>query len=689
MPSSSMPDRTTLAGIVQQVADAIFIVDAEQILQYANFTATENCLPIEQHGQPLTRLIPLTANETLYHHLEWVIATGRPWSGQLRYQRCGETQPTIKDVHIFPLGGSVPHYAITEHFPHQMSPSQEDYPGVYLEISNVLGVAQDSHTLSALFLHKVQELLGVYTLAIGLLEGVTPEQGYNIHISYATPPWDGWIDKNVLCSFLLRQSLDEQHIIHLTNLQQITTSHCIIGRNLGPIQELLIIPLAIENENLGVLLVGSLTTITHRQKKELRALASMFSRALHRQSLHENLNDQIALLKKTQAELIRTEKLASLGVLLAGVAHELNNPLTSIILYTQLALENLQQHPAREDLEQVLTLSRRAAQVIRGMLEFSARKHSRVEPVFIATALEDTLSLVKHEIKARRIQIHKDIAPELPAVLASSVQIQQVFINLIINAIHAITERQAQLPAPEVGQITIQAYVEAADTGQQVHITVRDNGIGMTEEVLRHIFDPFYTTREVGQGTGLGLSICHGIITRYGGKIWAESVPNQGSTFHVILPAATPEAIQQILRKRETGPLSGGTQIPCRDRPYRLLVVDDEASIRHIFTRVLKRAGYEVEAVDNGRDALTQILQQDYDLVLCDINIPRLSGDQIYRRLETEKPSMLQRVLFITGDTHNRQIQQFLSQTDAPFLTKPFDLEDFLRAVQEALAQQE
>jgi len=678
-------------GALYQAADAIIIIDSECIIQYIHASGKNlaACPRGNLSGRPLAEFSTPQTYPVLQERVQHAIQNGTPWHGQLTYQRCGEDAPTAKEVHIFPLAGNSqqapPHYMILEQAVQpEQPPSPPDAPNIYLEISSALGLAQDSRTLSALFLNKVQDLLGIHALAIGMLQGVLPDGSYHIRITYATKSWDSWIGKTVSCYHFLQQSIKEQHFIYLPDVDPVACAPCPLGQTMGPVQEMLIIPLSIHEETLGVLIAGSTTEITLSQQRELRALASMFARALHRQSLHEGLATQIELLKKTQDELIRTEKLASLGVLLAGVAHELNNPLTSIILYTQLALENDPDDSVRHTLEQVLKLARRAATVIHGMLEFSSRKHTRPEPVYLEPAIRETLSLIRHELQTRQIQVRLDIAPDLPVIIASAVQIQQVLINLIMNAIHAIVERQGQEDGSADGLIEISAHTVQDTQGQRVRITVQDNGIGIPQEVQTQIFDPFFTTRGMKQGTGLGLSICHGIVTRYGGKIWVHSPPGGGAVFYVELPAARPEDIQTYTRRRETGALSlQGYALP--ESAYRLLVVDDEESIREVFGRVLKRAGYQVDTAADGLAAWEAIRKRDYDLILCDINIPRLPGDKLYKRLASEKPHVLPRIVFITGDTHNKHIQAFLSKTSNFFLTKPFELKDFIKVVTQAL----
>ncbi len=677
------------AEAAHPAADAVIVLDSNRIVRY--FSAGDGSPDAETSqsmaGRPLADVVPPPAYRVLSEQIRYAEQHNTPWHGILTYQRSGESAPTPKRVHIFPLSGDGDtenrrYVLIEQAVQDEASPALP--ANMYLEISHALGLAQDSATLTALFLNKVQDLLGIYALGIGMLHGIRPDGSYNVRITYATRPWASWIGQTVSCEHFLQQSIQEQQFIYLSDTDTMACSSCILGQNLGQVREMLIVPLAIHDGTLGVLLAGSRSPIPPRQQQELRALASMFARALHRQSLHEGLATQIELLKKTQEELVRTEKLASLGVLLAGVAHELNNPLTSIILYAQLALENNPDETARHTLEQVLKLARRAARVIHGMLEFSSRKHIRREVVSLEEVIAETLSLIRHELQSRQIRVHTSLEPDLPPVIASAVQIQQVFINLIMNAIHAIVERQGAEDGPVDGLIEISAQALSEGNKRRIRLSVQDNGIGIPPDMQSHIFDPFFTTRGMKQGTGLGLSICHGIITRYGGKIWVRSAPGQGAAFFIELPAAAPEELRLYARRGETGSLSLQRLSPPQGA-YRLLVVDDEESIREIFVRVLERAGYQVDTAADGLAAWNAILRQDYDLIVCDINIPKLPGDKLYARLSQTKPQAQPRIVFITGDTHNKEIQAFLSQTNNFFLTKPFELEDFIQTIAQAL----
>jgi signal transduction histidine kinase len=231
---------------------------------------------------------------------------------------------------------------------------------------------------------------------------------------------------------------------------------------------------------------------------------------------------------KMQEKLILTDRLASIGELASGVAHELNNPLTAVTGFSELALERDLPDDIREDIQTVYSEAQRAARVVKNLLTF-ARKHPSVrQPMSVTSAIEKVLDLRAYEQKVNNIQVVREFAPDLPEVKGDFFQIQQGFLNIIINAEHFMIEEH------KGGTLTI----TAKRVGDWVQASFADDGPGIKKEHLKHIFDPFFTTKEVGRGTGLGLSICHGIVTEHGGRIYAESEYGHGATFVVELPMA-------------------------------------------------------------------------------------------------------------------------------------------------------
>ena len=230
--------------------------------------------------------------------------------------------------------------------------------------------------------------------------------------------------------------------------------------------------------------------------------------------------------KKMEEQLIVTDRLASIGELASGVAHELNNPLTGIIGFSELLLKKNVAEEIKEDLEVINREAQRTAQIVRNLLTFARRHETTKEPVDINQAIQSVLDLRAYEQKVHNIQIISNFEPNLPNITADLFRLQQVFINVIINAEHFMTEAHGR------GTLTITTRSD----GDSIRASFADDGPGIRKENLRHLFDPFFTTKEVGKGTGLGLSICHGIVTEHGGKIYAESEFKKGATFTLELP---------------------------------------------------------------------------------------------------------------------------------------------------------
>jgi PAS domain S-box-containing protein len=230
--------------------------------------------------------------------------------------------------------------------------------------------------------------------------------------------------------------------------------------------------------------------------------------------------------KRMEEQLIMTDRLASIGELSSGIAHELNNPLTSVIGFSQMLMEGDVPANMKEDLATVYSEAQRAAAIVKNLLIF-ARKHAPIKQLSqVNTVVEDVLRLRAYEQKANNIKLENNFAPNLPQIMMDHFQIQQVFLNIIVNAEFAMTE------AHNKGNLTI--TTEKVD--DFIRVTFTDDGPGISKENLKHIFDPFFTTKDVGKGTGLGLSICHGIVTEHGGKIYARSEKDQGTIFVVDLP---------------------------------------------------------------------------------------------------------------------------------------------------------
>jgi PAS domain S-box-containing protein len=349
-------------------------------------------------------------------------------------------------------------------------------------------------------------------------------------------------------------------------------------------------------------------------------------------------------------------RLASVGELAAGVAHEINNPLTGVIGYAELLMQEDVPEHIKSDLEIIHSGAKRVADIVKGLLKFARQTKPERTVVDINQVIEVCLRLRAYETETSNIKVTTKLAPDLPLTIADPGQLQQVFLNLLINA-----ETEMKL-AHGKGKLTIKT--QRADNN--IRICFKDDGPGIAKENLEKIFDPFFTTREVGKGTGLGLSICHGIITEHEGRIWAESKPGKGSTFIVELPVVAE-------KRRPTKRLKATPKTKAAART-KILVVDDEPVVRRLLSQILEEEGYKVETTDDGRDALNKIKSHRYSLIMLDVKLPGMSGSQLYAHIREIGLSLAKRVVFITGDVMGADTEAFLTKAGAPFITKPFEV---------------
>jgi PAS domain S-box-containing protein len=351
-------------------------------------------------------------------------------------------------------------------------------------------------------------------------------------------------------------------------------------------------------------------------------------------------------------------RLASVGELASGVAHEINNPLTGVIGYAHLLLTRKDMpQDIRHDLDTINEGAQRVAGIVRKLLTFAGQQKPEQRFANINEIISTTLDLRAYELASNNIRVAFQSARDLPMTIVDPGQLQQVFLNLIINA-----ETEMKL-AHGRGKLSI----KTEHIGNKIRISFKDNGPGIAKENLEKIFNPFFTTREVGQGTGLGLNLCHGIITEHKGRIWAESRLGRGATFFVELPIVT-EDRQSVL-------LEPPAKEPERVTKAKILVIDDEPLVRQLVSRVLSEEGHKVEAVDNAEDALKRIKSKRYSLILLDIKMPGMGGIELYKQLQEIAPSLKKRVVFVTGDVMGKRTTDFLAKTKAPYITKPFDTE--------------
>ena len=363
-------------------------------------------------------------------------------------------------------------------------------------------------------------------------------------------------------------------------------------------------------------------------------------------------------------------RLACVGELASGVAHEINNPLTGVIGYTHLLLARKDiPQDIRRDLETINDGAQRVADIIKKLLAFAGQQ----KPVQRLTNINETISTIldlqSYELASNNIKVAFQPARDLPMTIVDPGQLQQVFLNLIINA---GTEMKL---AHGRGKLSI----KTEHINNTIRISFKDNGPGIAKKNLGKIFNPFFTTREVGRGTGLGLSVCHGILTEHKGKIWAESKLGIGATFIVELPIVTED--------KQSVPPEPTVEEPKKVTKAKILVIDDEPSIRQLVNRVLIKEGHDVEAVDNAEDAFKMIKSKRYSLILLDIKMPGVGGINLYKQFQEIAASLAKRVVFVTGDVMDKRSTDFLTETRAPYIMKPFDAEKLKTEINRILAK--
>src|SRR6266700_5298407 len=387
-------------------------------------------------------------------------------------------------------------------------------------------------------------------------------------------------------------------------------------------------------------------------------------------------------LKRLEEQLIQAEKLAAMGQMLAGVAHELNNPLTAILGVTELLREREgADDPTKRQLELAHRQARRAARIVQNLLEFSRPASPQKKALDVNNLLERTLQLHEHSLRRNNIEVDFHPPSDLPGVVGDANQLIQVLLNLVTNAEQAIREVR------DTGRIQLRA----GRNGNQITVTVQDDGVGIRSEALPHIFDPFYTTKRPGGGTGLGLSICMSIIREHGGNIEAETLPAGGSAFTIYLPVAPDQAREPLPALLETGATFNEAAQPVADSlgGRSILVLDDEESLRMLLEEGLSARGLRVSCAATTDEALAYVRTSGYDAVLCDLHLSAggftVDGrDAVPRILEaagTQKPL----VIYMTGDLLE-SLPDAAGGSQPICLQKPFRISDVLALLKEVLS---
>jgi two-component system cell cycle sensor histidine kinase/response regulator CckA len=387
--------------------------------------------------------------------------------------------------------------------------------------------------------------------------------------------------------------------------------------------------------------------------------------------------------ERLELQLRQAQRMEAVGRLAGGVAHDFNNLLTAVVGNTELALQQLgPDHPVSDELSEVRRAADRAASLVAQLLAFTRQQIVKPTTLDLNAVVNDGVRMLRRLI-GEDVELQLDLAVESLPIQADRTQLDQVLINLAVNARDAMTDG---------GKLTIRtANVSEAESrglghpellpGEYVLIEVRDTGCGMTPEVMRKIFEPFFSTKEIGRGTGLGLSTVYGIVKQTGGYIFADSDAGNGTTMHVYLPRLVETAVEA-----EQPPIERRPEKP-KDLTGRgtVLLVEDEDAVRSFAARALGQRGYNVLQATTGVEALEIFAghQGEVDLVVSDVVMPEMDGPTLFEKLRRQRPDL--KVIFISGYAEDAFRQHLAENEDFMFLQKPFDLKELAAAVKAAL----
>ncbi len=385
-------------------------------------------------------------------------------------------------------------------------------------------------------------------------------------------------------------------------------------------------------------------------------------RGLLRLNRFRRLLEERALVEKQKAALVQVEKLAAMGSLLAGVAHELNNPLAVVTGHAALLLCRPLDEKDLNRARQILAAGERCARIVRNFLALARQQPPERQRVDLNAVVRDALELLAHSLRLSGVEVRADLEPDLPPLWADGHRLHQVVVNLVSNAEHAL--RQVN------GERRLRVSTRSLD--RVAMLEVSDSGPGVPPELRERIFEPFFTTKPPGEGTGLGLALCAGVALEHDGSLELGGAPGKGATFTLRLPLGTPGE-------------SAAPQAPLSTAPRRVLVVDDDPSLADVLADALRLEGHAVEAALSGRQALQLLEQTLPDLVVSDVRMPDMDGPALHAEATRRWPALAQRFLFMTGDTVSGDTRRALERIGLPVLEKPFALEDAQQAVARAL----
>jgi two-component system sensor histidine kinase/response regulator len=393
-------------------------------------------------------------------------------------------------------------------------------------------------------------------------------------------------------------------------------------------------------------------------------------RRLYLEREEQNRSLEATVRERTE-QLLQSEKVATMGSLLAGVAHELNNPLAVVMGQTHMLMEVSTDASVLQRAEKINTAAGRCVRVVRNFLALARKRPPERAEVALNEVVKEAIELLAYELRSEGIEVATSLAADLPPLSADAHQLQQVLVNLLTNAHHAMRKQE--------GLKRISVTTRADVARGRIQLELADTGPGIPREIQEKVFEPFFTTKPPGEGTGLGLSLCRNIVGQHGGRLTLTSTPGRGTTFLIELPPARHVAAAATPAEAE----------PARVAAKHILLVDDETEIANVLAETLQREGHITQIAPNGRVALDMLAQRSYDLIITDTKMPLLDGVGLYREIERRFAPLRGRVMFVTGDVLDEEKQNFLAKTEATVITKPFNLSDVRAAVRRRLADVE
>jgi len=398
--------------------------------------------------------------------------------------------------------------------------------------------------------------------------------------------------------------------------------------------------------------------------------------------------------KRLEEELVRAQKMEAIGMLVAGVAHELNNPLSAIVAFSDLIRRDMRlPEDLRSDAEMLVAEAARTRRIVSNLLDFARQRPPERHPTSLRALIGTVVDLQSYSLKDGRIAIEVDLPDDLPPVELDRSQLQQVLVNLTLNAVQALRADSG------TGRVIIRGRLVPGSNPPLVRIEVEDDGPGVPPADRDRLFLPFFTTKAQGEGTGLGLPVSYGIVAGHGGHLWHEEPEGgRGARFVVEMPVRAgtrepgeaPDLVSPDAVHAPGGDPGAGADDPAmggEDRHHRVLVLDDEPAIRAFLVKALRAQGIEPVPAQSGPEALDLARGTRFDAILCDHRMAGMTGPAVFEALERDDPALARRFVFMTGDVLNPELRTFAAQRGIALLAKPFDLATVAETVREVLAR--